>query len=41
MLPDIDRFYREFMGRPLEDEGEDWFEDRTHTKTNAWAKGEK
>ncbi|ATY84543.1 acetone carboxylase subunit gamma [Kyrpidia spormannii] len=28
LLPDLDRLYRE-LGRPLEDESEDWFRDRT------------
>ena len=37
MLPDLDRFYRDFMGRPLEDEAEDWYEDRTAAVVAAWA----
>lgn len=30
MLPDLDRFYREFLGKPLKDESTDWFEDQSH-----------
>lgn len=33
MLPDLDRFYREFMSRPLADEAKDWYEDRTAITT--------
>lgn len=36
MLPDLDRFYREFMGRPLPDESPHWYQDRTHQTTRAW-----
>ena len=39
MLPDLDVFYREWLGRPLEDERPDWFEDRTSELTAQWAKG--
>tara|TARA_R110002111_G_scaffold73018_1_gene116872 strand:- start:21247 stop:21795 length:549 start_codon:yes stop_codon:yes gene_type:complete len=28
-FPDLDRFYREFMNKPLEDESPDWFKDKT------------
>lgn len=35
-LPDLDSFYRDWMGRPLEDEVE--FRDLTTDVTNAWAK---
>jgi len=28
-LPDLDRFYREFMHKPLSDESPKWFEDKT------------
>jgi acetone carboxylase, gamma subunit len=37
ILPDIDRFYRDFLGRPIEDAAADWYEDRTAQKTAAWA----
>lgn len=37
MLPDLDRFYREFMGRSLGDESEDWYEDRTAAAVAKWA----
>lgn len=36
VLPDIDRFYREFLGRPLDDEAPAWFADTTSQKTAAW-----
>ena len=36
MLPDLDRYYREFLQRPLPDEAEDWYEDRTHQTTRQW-----
>lgn len=35
-LPDIDGFYREFLGRPLPDEKE--FKDRTYEVTREWGK---
>ncbi|MBQ0725313.1 MAG: hypothetical protein KBT50_07570 [Cycloclasticus sp.] len=28
-FPDLDRFYREFMNKPLVDESPDWFKDKT------------
>lgn len=37
MLPDLDLFYREYLGRPLPDESPDWYCDRTHERTRAWA----
>lgn len=37
MLPDLDRFYREFMGRALADESADWYEDRTAATVAKWA----
>lgn len=40
MLPDLDTFYRDWLGRPLADEREDWFEDRTFQLTSEWAKEE-
>ena len=36
MLPDLDRFYREFMGRPLPDESPEWYVDKTQEQTRAW-----
>lgn len=41
MLPDLDSFYRDTLGSPLEDESEDWFRDLTNEFTRAWAKGTK
>jgi acetone carboxylase gamma subunit len=38
MFPDLDSFYREWLGSPLEDESPDWFKDRTLEKPEAWAK---
>lgn len=38
VLPDIDRFYREFLGRPLDDADPAWYADRTAVKTAAWLK---
>ncbi|MEH6503996.1 MAG: acetone carboxylase subunit gamma [Cycloclasticus sp.] len=28
-FPDLDRFYREYMNRPLSDESPEWFQDKT------------
>ena len=39
MLPDLDSLYRDILGKPLEDESPDWFQDRTNETTLAWAKG--
>lgn len=36
MLPDLDRFYRDFMGRALGDESADWYEDRTAAAVAKW-----
>ena len=38
MFPDLDSFYREWLGSPLEDEDPDWFQDRTSDKPAAWIK---
>lgn len=38
MLPDLDTFYREWLGRPLEDEDAAWYEDRTSDKPAQWVK---
>lgn len=35
-LPDLDRFYREFLGAPLEDEDPAWYQNRTADKTADW-----
>lgn len=35
-LPDLDTFYRQWLGRPLDDEADDWFEDRTAAAVAAW-----
>lgn len=36
VLPDIDRFYREFLGAPLDDESRDWYQDRSASITERW-----
>jgi len=38
MLPDLDTFYREWLGKPLADERPDWFQDRTVEAPARWAK---
>jgi len=38
MLPDLDTFYREWLGQPLPDERPDWFQDRTIDMPAQWAK---
>jgi len=40
MLPDLDRFYQDYVDRPLSDAKPDWYQDRTHEVTAGWAKGE-
>jgi len=40
MLPDLDTFYREWLGKPLEDERTDWFQDKTLVLPAQWAKEE-
>ena len=37
MLPDLDKFYREYLGQPLPDEASDWYADRTEQLTRQWA----
>ena len=37
MLPDLDKFYREYLGQPLPDERPDWYRDRTENVTSIWA----
>lgn len=39
MLPDLDTLYRDILGKPLEDESPDWFQDRTSEVTAAWLEG--
>ena len=36
ILPDIDTLYRDWLGKPLDDESPDWFEDRTTSLTEKW-----
>ncbi len=38
MFPDLDAFYRDWLGTPLPDEKEDWFEDKTLEKPAEWSK---
>ena len=38
MFPDLDSFYREWLGTPLEDEDPEWFQERTEEKPRAWIK---
>jgi len=40
MLPDLDTLYREWLGKPLEDEKQDWFQEKTAELTSQWAKEE-
>ena len=37
MLPDLDKFYREYLGDPLDDESSDWDQDLTHSVSQQWA----
>lgn len=37
MLPDLDTFYREWLGKPLPDERPDWFQNRTLEAPARWA----
>ena len=37
MLPDLDKFYRDYLGIPLPDEAPDWYTDRTEQVTQRWA----
>ncbi len=38
MFPDLDVFYRDWLGTPLPDEKDDWFEDKTLEKPAQWIK---
>ena len=37
MLPDLDKYYRDTLGRPLPDESPDWYADHTVEITRRWA----
>ena len=39
MFPDLDTFYRDWLGSPLEDERPDWYENKTPELTAHWTKG--
>ncbi len=39
MFPDLDSFYREWLGSPLQDEHPDWFQEKTSEKPAEWIKG--
>ena len=36
MLPDLDKFYADYLGRPLADASEDWYRDRPAETTATW-----
>jgi len=36
LLPDLDKFYRDYLGQPLADEARDWYEDHTPKVTARW-----
>lgn len=36
MLPDLDRFYRDYLGQPLADESPDWYADHSARVTARW-----
>lgn len=40
MFPDLDSLYRDLLGKPLDDESPDWFEEKTSELTAKWAKEE-
>jgi acetone carboxylase gamma subunit len=37
VLPDLDRYYRDFLGLPLPDEDAGWYRDLTASRTAEWA----
>jgi len=39
ILPDLDTFYRDWLGRPLEDQSPGWYAEKTPELTAKWAKG--
>ena len=38
MMPDLDTFYRDWLGKPLPDERPDWFQDKTADLPAQWVK---
>jgi len=36
MLPDLDKFYADYLGRPLPDASKDWYQDKTAETTSTW-----
>jgi acetone carboxylase gamma subunit len=36
MLPDLDKFYSEYLGKPLADASSDWYQDKTSNTTSSW-----
>ena len=36
VLPDLDQFYRDYLGSPLADERSDWYQDRSASVTAGW-----
>lgn len=36
MLPDLDKFYRDYMDAPLPDESPEWYADHSHKVTASW-----
>ena len=36
LLPDLDTLYGDWLGEPLEDAADDWYQDLTWTKTKEW-----
>ena len=36
LLPDLDKFYRDYLGQPLPDQAADWYEDRSADVTARW-----
>ncbi|HEY50086.1 MAG TPA: acetone carboxylase subunit gamma [Dehalococcoidia bacterium] len=36
MFPDLDTFYRDWMGQPLPDENPEWFQDKTLEEISHW-----
>jgi len=39
ILPDLDTFYKDWLGKPLDDAKADWYDDKTWELTARWAKG--
>ena len=39
LLPDLDTLYRDWLGKPLEDEAADWYQDKTEELVLKWASG--